>query len=98
MFLRDTHFSSLHPEVIICLCCVGDSQGPMKEDEVTPGTIYPLMTNLLFFLPEKLRAKMCRLAPKEVRVSREVASKRTFNRQEVYRYYSCQNQSSCAYT
>uniref|UniRef100_A0A668AE46 Sodium-dependent multivitamin transporter n=1 Tax=Myripristis murdjan TaxID=586833 RepID=A0A668AE46_9TELE len=32
--------------------------GPMKEEEVTPGTIYPLLGNLLFFLPEHLKQKL----------------------------------------
>ncbi|XP_046903639.1 solute carrier family 5 member 6 isoform X1 [Hypomesus transpacificus] len=55
--------------VILTGLAVSFLTGPMKEEEVTPGTIYPLMTNLLFFLPEKLRVKLCRLAPREVRAS-----------------------------
>ena len=31
----------------------------MKEEDVTPGTIYPLLGNLLCFLPENLRKKLC---------------------------------------
>ncbi|XP_029900889.1 solute carrier family 5 member 6 isoform X2 [Myripristis murdjan] len=37
--------------------------GPMKEEEVTPGTIYPLLGNLLFFLPEHLKQKLCCVTP-----------------------------------
>ncbi|XP_012682780.1 solute carrier family 5 member 6a [Clupea harengus] len=33
--------------------------GPMKEKELTPGTVYPVLGNLLFFLPERYREKLC---------------------------------------
>ncbi|XP_037652090.1 solute carrier family 5 member 6 [Sebastes umbrosus] len=33
--------------------------GPMKEEDVTPGTIYPLLGKLLCFLPEHLKKKLC---------------------------------------
>lgn len=31
----------------------------MKEEEVTPGTIYPLVEKLLYFLPECVQKKLC---------------------------------------
>ena len=31
----------------------------MKEKELTPGTVYPVLGNLLFFLPERYREKLC---------------------------------------
>ncbi|KAM3871173.1 sodium-dependent multivitamin transporter-like [Diretmus argenteus] len=37
--------------------------GPMKEEDVAPGTIYPLLGNLLFFLPECLKQKLCCVNP-----------------------------------
>ncbi|XP_075964371.1 solute carrier family 5 member 6 [Anarhichas minor] len=37
--------------------------GPMKEEDVTPGTIYPLCGKLLCFLPEHLKKKLCCLTP-----------------------------------
>ncbi|XP_071752021.1 solute carrier family 5 member 6 isoform X2 [Centroberyx gerrardi] len=37
--------------------------GPMKEEDVTPGTVYPLLGNLLFFLPEHLKQKLCCVTP-----------------------------------
>ncbi|KAK9534051.1 hypothetical protein VZT92_009126 [Zoarces viviparus] len=37
--------------------------GPMKEEDVTPGTIYPLFGKLLCFLPEHLKEKLCCLTP-----------------------------------
>lgn len=40
--------------------------GPMKEEDVTPGTIYPLMGKLLCFLPERLRRKLCCVTPQTV--------------------------------
>uniref|UniRef100_A0A8C9T2R9 Sodium-dependent multivitamin transporter n=1 Tax=Scleropages formosus TaxID=113540 RepID=A0A8C9T2R9_SCLFO len=33
--------------------------GPMKEKDVTPGTVYPILGNLLFFLPERYKEKLC---------------------------------------
>lgn len=38
-------------------------QGPLKEEDVTPGTVYPLMGKLLCFLPEHLKMKLCCVTP-----------------------------------
>lgn len=38
-------------------------QGPMKEEDVMPGTVYPLLGNMLFFLPEDLKKKLCCMTP-----------------------------------
>uniref|UniRef100_A0A3B4WG61 Solute carrier family 5 member 6 n=1 Tax=Seriola lalandi dorsalis TaxID=1841481 RepID=A0A3B4WG61_SERLL len=37
--------------------------GPMKEEDVTPGTVYPLLGKLLHFLPERLKKKLCCVTP-----------------------------------
>lgn len=37
--------------------------GPMKEEAVAPGTIYPLLGKLLCFLPEHLKKKLCCVTP-----------------------------------
>lgn len=37
--------------------------GPMKEEDVTPGTIYPLLGKLFCFLPEHLKKKFCCVTP-----------------------------------
>ncbi|XP_034531447.1 solute carrier family 5 member 6 [Notolabrus celidotus] len=37
--------------------------GAMKEEEVTPGTIYPLFGELCCFLPERLKKKLCCVTP-----------------------------------
>uniref|UniRef100_A0A3Q3GCC8 Sodium-dependent multivitamin transporter n=1 Tax=Kryptolebias marmoratus TaxID=37003 RepID=A0A3Q3GCC8_KRYMA len=37
--------------------------GPMKEEDVTPGTIYPLVEKLLCFLPEHVKTKLCCVSP-----------------------------------
>lgn len=37
--------------------------GPMKEEDVTPGTVYPLLGKLLCFLPEHLKKKLCCVTP-----------------------------------
>ncbi|XP_039992480.1 solute carrier family 5 member 6 [Xiphias gladius] len=37
--------------------------GPMKEEDVPPGTIYPLLGKVLCFLPEHLKKKLCCVTP-----------------------------------
>ncbi|KAM7367604.1 hypothetical protein PAMP_013890 [Pampus punctatissimus] len=37
--------------------------GPMKEKELTPGTVFPVMGTLLFFLPERYKQKLCCVTP-----------------------------------
>ncbi|XP_071353577.1 solute carrier family 5 member 6 [Trachinotus anak] len=37
--------------------------GPMREEDVTPGTVYPLLGKLLCFLPERLKKKLCCVTP-----------------------------------
>ncbi|XP_040916172.1 solute carrier family 5 member 6 [Toxotes jaculatrix] len=37
--------------------------GPMKEEDVTPGTVYPLLGKLLCFLPDHLKRKLCCVTP-----------------------------------
>ncbi|PWA29754.1 hypothetical protein CCH79_00007938, partial [Gambusia affinis] len=44
--------------------------GPMKEGEATPGTVYPLLGKLLFFLPEHMKKKVCCVSPLRPAVSR----------------------------
>lgn len=51
-------------------------QGPMKEEEVTPGTIYPLLRNMLFFLPEHLKEKLSCVTPLEKMVSQVIFNHR----------------------
>ncbi|TNN28549.1 Sodium-dependent multivitamin transporter [Liparis tanakae] len=38
-------------------------KGPMREEDVTPGTIYPLMGKLICLLPEPLKKKLCCVTP-----------------------------------
>uniref|UniRef100_A0A1A8UQT6 Solute carrier family 5 (Sodium-dependent vitamin transporter), member 6 n=1 Tax=Nothobranchius furzeri TaxID=105023 RepID=A0A1A8UQT6_NOTFU len=37
--------------------------GPMKEKDLTPGTVFPVLGTLLFFLPERYRDKLCCVTP-----------------------------------
>lgn len=37
--------------------------GPMREEDVTPGTVFPLLGKLLFFLPENVKKKLCCVIP-----------------------------------
>lgn len=37
--------------------------GPMKEKDLIPGTVYPVLGNLLFFLPEYYREILCCVTP-----------------------------------
>ena len=41
----------------------------MKEEDVTPGTIYPLLGKLVCFLPEHLKKKLCCVTPLGPKVS-----------------------------
>uniref|UniRef100_A0A3B3T102 Solute carrier family 5 member 6 n=1 Tax=Paramormyrops kingsleyae TaxID=1676925 RepID=A0A3B3T102_9TELE len=41
--------------------------GPMKEKDVAPGTVYPVLGNLLFFLPERYKEKLCCVTPLQPR-------------------------------
>lgn len=45
--------------VVIVGLLVSFITGPMKESELTPGTVYPVLGTLLFFLPERYREKLC---------------------------------------
>lgn len=37
--------------------------GPTREEDVTPGTVFPLLGKLLFFLPENVKQKLCCVTP-----------------------------------
>lgn len=49
--------------VIITGLIISFITGPMKEDDVTPGTIFPLFGKLCCFLPEHLKKKLCCVTP-----------------------------------
>lgn len=39
--------------------------GPMREEDVAPGTVFPLLGKLLFFLPDDVKQKLCCVTPLE---------------------------------
>ncbi|KAK5853444.1 hypothetical protein PBY51_007227 [Eleginops maclovinus] len=49
--------------VVVVGLLVSFLTGPMKEKDLTPGTVYPVMGTLLFFLPERYREKLCCITP-----------------------------------
>ncbi|KAJ8397681.1 hypothetical protein AAFF_G00436800 [Aldrovandia affinis] len=49
--------------VVIVGLIVSLLTGPMKEKDLTPGTVYPVLGNLLFFLPERYKEKLCCVTP-----------------------------------
>ncbi|XP_051581129.1 solute carrier family 5 member 6a isoform X2 [Myxocyprinus asiaticus] len=49
--------------VVVVGLLVSFLTGPMKEEELNPGTIYPVLGNLLFFLPQRYREKLCCVTP-----------------------------------
>ncbi|XP_029983117.1 solute carrier family 5 member 6 isoform X2 [Sphaeramia orbicularis] len=57
--------------VILIGLVVSFLTGPMKEEDVTPGTVYPLMGKLLCFLPDSVRQKLCCVTPLGQTVSTE---------------------------
>uniref|UniRef100_A0A8C4FBI9 Sodium-dependent multivitamin transporter n=1 Tax=Dicentrarchus labrax TaxID=13489 RepID=A0A8C4FBI9_DICLA len=48
--------------------------GPMKEKELTPGTVFPVLGTLLFFLPERYREKLCCITPLAQKVTSHLHS------------------------
>uniref|UniRef100_A0A672PU63 Sodium-dependent multivitamin transporter n=2 Tax=Sinocyclocheilus grahami TaxID=75366 RepID=A0A672PU63_SINGR len=56
--------------VVVVGLLVSFLTGPWKEKELNPGTIYPVFGNLLFFLPQRYREKLCCVTPLEDNVSR----------------------------
>ncbi|XP_067273947.1 solute carrier family 5 member 6a [Pseudorasbora parva] len=49
--------------VVVVGLLVSFLTGPWKEKDLNPGTIYPVLGNLLFFLPERYREKLCCVTP-----------------------------------
>lgn len=49
--------------VVVVGLLVSFITGPMKESELTPGTVFPVLGTLLFFLPERYREKLCCRTP-----------------------------------
>ncbi|KAM8831801.1 solute carrier family 5 member 6a [Spinachia spinachia] len=49
--------------VVVVGLLVSFLTGPMKEEDVTPGTVFPVLGTLLFFLPERYRDKLCCVTP-----------------------------------
>ena len=35
----------------------------MKEKDLAPGTVFPVLGTLLFFLPERYKEKLCCVTP-----------------------------------
>ncbi|KAF7654472.1 hypothetical protein LDENG_00069020 [Lucifuga dentata] len=49
--------------VVVVGLIVSFLTGPMKEKDLTPGTVYPVLGKLLFFLPQRYREKLCCVTP-----------------------------------
>lgn len=49
--------------VIIIGLIISLITGPMKEEDVTAGTVFPLLGKLFFFLPENIKQKLCCVTP-----------------------------------
>lgn len=54
-------------DVESCWCAL--STGPMKEEDLRPGTVFPVLGTLLFFLPERYKEKLCCVTPLASEVS-----------------------------
>uniref|UniRef100_A0AAR2IZH1 Sodium-dependent multivitamin transporter n=1 Tax=Pygocentrus nattereri TaxID=42514 RepID=A0AAR2IZH1_PYGNA len=54
--------------VVVVGLLVSILTGPWKEKELTPGTVFPVVGTLLFFLPERYREKLCCVTPLEGKV------------------------------
>ncbi|KAI4882119.1 hypothetical protein NFI96_010745 [Prochilodus magdalenae] len=51
--------------VVVVGLLVSFLSGPWKEKDLTPGTVFPVLGTLLFFLPERYREKLCCVTPLE---------------------------------
>ncbi|XP_048063264.1 solute carrier family 5 member 6a isoform X1 [Megalobrama amblycephala] len=51
--------------VVVVGLLVSFLTGPWKEKDLNPGTIYPVLGNLLFFLPQRYKEKLCCVTPLE---------------------------------
>uniref|UniRef100_A0A3P8UUE7 Sodium-dependent multivitamin transporter n=1 Tax=Cynoglossus semilaevis TaxID=244447 RepID=A0A3P8UUE7_CYNSE len=51
--------------VIVVGLLISFLTGPMKKEDVTPGTIYPLLQKIFWFLPEHLKKKLSCVTPLE---------------------------------
>lgn len=51
--------------VVVVGLVVSFLTGPWKEKDLNPGTVYPVLGNLLFFLPQRYREKLCCVTPLE---------------------------------
>ncbi|KAA0708435.1 Sodium-dependent multivitamin transporter [Triplophysa tibetana] len=49
--------------VVVVGLLVSFLTGPWKEKQLNPGTIYPVLGTLLFFLPERYKEKLCCVTP-----------------------------------
>ncbi|KAL6096237.1 slc5a6 [Pungitius sinensis] len=49
--------------VVVVGLLVSFLTGPMKEKDLTPGTVFPVLGTLLFFLPERYKEKLCCVTP-----------------------------------
>lgn len=49
--------------VVVVGLLVSFITGPMRESELTPGTVFPVLGTLLFFLPDRYREKLCCRTP-----------------------------------
>ncbi|XP_028295962.1 solute carrier family 5 member 6a [Gouania willdenowi] len=49
--------------VVVVGLLVSLLSGPMKESELTPGTVFPVLGSLLCFVPERYREKLCCITP-----------------------------------
>uniref|UniRef100_A0A8C5E4Q6 Sodium-dependent multivitamin transporter-like n=1 Tax=Gouania willdenowi TaxID=441366 RepID=A0A8C5E4Q6_GOUWI len=45
--------------VIVIGLIISFLTGPMKEEDVAPGTVFPLLGKLLWFVPERVRKRLC---------------------------------------
>uniref|UniRef100_A0A4W5P811 Sodium-dependent multivitamin transporter n=1 Tax=Hucho hucho TaxID=62062 RepID=A0A4W5P811_9TELE len=65
-------YSALSSFTVVITGLIGSFlTGPMKEEDVTPGTLYPLLGNMLFFVPDNLKQNLCCSTPLGHRVSQQ---------------------------
>ncbi|XP_062324404.1 solute carrier family 5 member 6a [Osmerus eperlanus] len=57
-------YSALNSTTVVLVgLLVSMLTGPMQERDLTPGTVFPVLGTLLFFLPQRHRDKLCCVTP-----------------------------------
>uniref|UniRef100_A0A8C5G5V3 Sodium-dependent multivitamin transporter n=1 Tax=Gouania willdenowi TaxID=441366 RepID=A0A8C5G5V3_GOUWI len=73
--------------VIVIGLIISFLTGPMKEEDVAPGTVFPLLGKLLWFVPERVRKRLCCVTPLGHTVRNTTKGNPFYKSQNCFYYY-----------